>query len=122
MADLPARLVLSLTPIGPQVGSADTGVGNVNDGVRWLKNSRIRNLLDLYIKSSSKNGCFHMPTRSTDRGDRAQDHLRDDLGPRDHDHMGAFHLGDRGPAATESPGRTRPMHSRHALWDWSGAR
>ena len=97
MADLPARLVLSLTPIGPQVGSADTGVGNVNDGVRWLKNGRIRNLLDLYIKSSSKNGCFHMPTRSTDRGDRAQDHVGDDLRTGDHDHMGAFHLGDRGP-------------------------
>jgi len=49
MAYLPARLVRSLTSIRPQVGSANTGMGNANHGVRWFENGRIRDLLDLDI-------------------------------------------------------------------------
>ena len=35
------------------------------------------------------------PTRFADGGDHAQDHACDDLGLQDHDHVGAFDLGDR---------------------------
>src|SRR5258708_14129375 len=59
MADLPAWLVRPLPPIRPQVGSTNTGMGNSNHGVSWLKNSRIRDLLNLYIKCSTKNCCSH---------------------------------------------------------------
>ena len=37
--------------------------------------------------------------RSADRGDRVQDHVRDDLWPRDHDHVRALDLGRRGAGA-----------------------
>ncbi len=39
------------------------------------------------------------PTRLADGGDRAQDHVRDGLWLRDHDHVGALDLGDRRPGA-----------------------
>src|SRR2546428_8583169 len=59
MAYLPAWLVLSLLPIRPQVGSTNTGMGNANHGVSWRENGRIRDLLNLYIKCSTKNCCMH---------------------------------------------------------------
>src|SRR6266568_2922071 len=37
------------------------------------------------------------PTRLAEGSDRAQDHVRDDLRTGDHDHMGAFNLGDLPP-------------------------
>jgi hypothetical protein len=37
--------------------------------------------------------------RLADGGDRGQDHVGDDLGLRDHDHVGALDLGDRRPGA-----------------------
>jgi len=59
MSYLPARFVRPLTPIRPQVGSTDTGMGDLNHGISWLKNGRIRDLLNLYIKCSTKNCCSH---------------------------------------------------------------
>src|SRR2546428_13957419 len=60
MADLPACLVLSLLPIRPQVGSTNTGMGNSNHGVSWCENGRIRDLLHLDSKCSTKHGCTHV--------------------------------------------------------------
>ena len=37
MADLPARLVGGLAPIRPQVGSTNTGMGNLHLGVSWCE-------------------------------------------------------------------------------------
>src|SRR5260221_1735610 len=59
MSDLPAWLVRSLTPIRPQVGATNTGMGNPNHGVSWCENGRIRDLLHLDSKCSTKNGCTH---------------------------------------------------------------
>src|SRR5947209_15132107 len=39
------------------------------------------------------------PIRLANGGDRAQDHARSDLWLRDHDHVGAFNLGDCCPGA-----------------------
>src|SRR2546429_6038298 len=39
------------------------------------------------------------PTRLADGGERGQDHVCNNLWLRDHDHMGALDLGDRGPGA-----------------------
>src|SRR5258706_573638 len=59
MPYLPTWRIGTLSPIRPQVGSTDTGMGNPDHGVSWLKNGRIRDLLNLYIKGSTKNCCSH---------------------------------------------------------------
>jgi hypothetical protein len=52
MSDLPAWLVRSLTPVRPQVGSTDTGMGNPNHGVSWCENGRIRDLLNSWPRAA----------------------------------------------------------------------
>ena|SRR3989442_15815946 len=46
MADLPAGLVGCLAPVRPQVGSTNTGMGDLNHGVSWFENGRILDLLN----------------------------------------------------------------------------
>src|SRR3989442_3041879 len=59
LSDLPTGLVRSLTPIRPQIGSTNTGMGNLNHGISWCENGRIRDLLHLDSKCSTKHGCTH---------------------------------------------------------------
>src|SRR5207245_9144802 len=55
--------------------------------------------------------------RFADGGNRGKDHVRDDLWLRDHDHMGAFNLGDLCPGTlghrTDDIAPGRLVASRH---------
>src|SRR5450755_4817186 len=62
-----------------------------------IQNAGIDLLKSTHVVREATN--YWSPTRLADGGDRTEDHIRDGLRLRDHDHVGALDLGNRGPGA-----------------------